>query len=526
MKKEARVILFFSLAVFLMAFLVSGRFWFRIDMTRDRAFTISEISEKIFLEIDNLVTVTYFVSSRLARSHTIPGEIAEFLSEYSKKSNGRVRYIQRDPAQSALGRAAEELGILPWQIQLYEANEISHTTVYSGILIEYLNSEEVIPIVFSTETLEYDLGSRILSLIRNTNRELGILIGSSNLDFETDFSLLNYALLLSGYMPFLIERGSWIPSSLPAVFVLGGEEDLDIFDLLLINDYVRTGGNVFFALNGVNVDVWGNLEARSVVDSGLLAMLAGYGIAVNRNLVMDRASLTLTFQTQDLSGSRTESLRYPPWIAVQEQSLNQNHPVTRGALGPDLYWPSSLELFPPSGVRGEILFTSSEEAWLQTNNFFTNPNHISEFENERSSTGGRRILAASLEGIMPVNLFSGQYLLSDLPPSQINRVSRIIVIGDVNFAGSLMQTSRSEDRNLEFLVRSAAWLFNEEDLLPLRTRGQTGGRLDRIIDTELRNLYMSFSRILNTFIIPVFVIIFGFIVYHYRRKISGRRNVD
>ena len=139
-----------------------------------------------------------------------------------------------------------------------------------------------------------------------------------------------------------------------------------------------------------------------------------------------------------------------------------------------------------------------------------------------SQTQGTKILAASLSGVFPPNHFNNSDAFEEENESIMNRASRLIVIGDVNFAGPLMQTGQSEERNLEFFVRAAEWLSGEEDLLALRGRGQSPGRLDRITDPEIRAAAMAFSRVLNTFVIPLGLIIFGFVICQKRKALKGK----
>jgi len=179
-RNQARVIALLFAAVLLLAFLISGRLWFRLDLTRNKAYTISEVSRKLYREISDQVRITYFVSDRLSIAHPMPGEIADLLREYAAHSRGKIRFIQKDPAKAELLGAVEELGIAPQQIQVVEKNETTVATVFTGVLIEYLDRQSVIPVVFSLDTLEYDLSSRIRSLIRNTEKELGVIAGDAN----------------------------------------------------------------------------------------------------------------------------------------------------------------------------------------------------------------------------------------------------------------------------------------------------------------------------------------------------------
>ena len=525
-KNQARVIALLSLAILALAFMISSRVWFRIDLTKDKAYTISQVSRNLYQEIPDQVLITYFVSDRLGLAHPMPGEIADLLREYAAHSRGKIRFVQKDPVKAELLGVVEELGIAPQQIQVVEKNETTVATVFTGILIEYLDRQEVIPVVFSLDTLEYDLSSRIRSLVRNVDRELGVIVGDAYRQWNNDFGYLHRELVLSGFKLRLITPGEEIPAALPALFVLGGAEDLDESCLYAIDRYIATGGNVLFAVDGVFVDTSGSLEARSMQDKGLLAMLANYGAVVRQALVLDVTALNLTFRTQTGNSTVIRSIRYPEWIGVQEQKGNPNHLLTGRFGGLDLYWASPLELSPPPGVSAEILFTSTEGAWLQVENFITNPNMVMYFENEAAHTRGTKILGAALSGIFPRSVpefsdqehpFDGQ----ELYPIQA-KPSRLIVVGDADFASGFMQVSRGEARNLDFLIKAAEWLSSDDDILSIRSRENTAGRLDRITNRDERYAAMSFSRTINTIVVPLLVILTGLFIIWRRAIRLGR----
>jgi gliding-associated putative ABC transporter substrate-binding component GldG len=507
-KNQARMIAVLSVAAFVLALLIAGRVWVRLDLTRNKAYTISEVSRNLYRELSDQVSITYFVSDKLRQTHPMPGEIADLIREYAAHSRGKIRFIQKDPAKEEILKEVEDLGIIPQQIQVAEKNEVTVAMVFSGILIEYLDREAVIPVVFSLETLEYDLSSRIRSLIRNVERELGVIVGDGHKQWSSDFAYLNREFLLSGFRVRLINPGEEIPSALPVLFVLGGAEDLEEQHLSQIDRYILGGGNVFFALDGVFVETRGSLDARAVADKGLLAMLANYGVVISRALVLDRSALNLRFQTQSGNGTLIQLVRYPHWIGVLQQGGNPNHPVTSRFQGLDLYWASPLELSPPQGITAETLFSSTAQAWLQTRIFFTNPLRSFQFEEEAGLTRGTKILGASLSGVFPSAF--------EESPNQA-KPSRLIVVGDSDFAGSMMQVNRGEGRNLDFLIRAAEWLSNDEDIVAIRGRQGPVSRLDRITDPEKRDAAMAASRIFNTIVVPLAVILFG-LFFAWRRK--------
>ena len=526
-KNQARIIALLSIAAFILAFLISGRLWFRLDLTRNKAYTISEVSRNLYREISDQVRITYFVSDRLALAHPLPGEMADLLREYAAHSRGKIRFVQKDPAKAEL--AVEELGIAPQQIRVVEKNESTVATVYTGILIEYLDREAVIPVVFSLDNLEYDLSSRIRSMVRNTERELGVIVADAHKQWNTEYGLLNRELFLAGFKVRHINPGEEIADFLPALFVLGGAEDLEEDQLYRIDRYILGGGRVFFAVDGVFVDARGGLQARAVQDKGLLAMLANYGVVVRQALVLDRAALNLTFQTRSGNSTVIRSVRYPQWIGVQEQGGNPDHRITARFGGLDLFWASPLELHPPPGVNAEVLFSSTAQAWLQTENFITDPNMLFRFEDEAAETRGTKILGAALSGIFTGGIDGGEsrpLVPAGVPGASEGgaKASRIIVVGDADFAGNLMQVGRGETRNIEFLLRAAEWLSSDDDMLAIRGREGTG-RLDRITDREKRDSAMAFSRFFNTVVIPLCVILVGLFL-GWRRAIRLRRTLS
>jgi ABC-type uncharacterized transport system involved in gliding motility auxiliary subunit len=534
---QARIIALLSAAIILLLFLLSSRLWFRLDLTKNKAYTISEVSRNLYREIVDQVTITYFVSERLSRAHPMPGEISDLLREYAAHSRGKIRFIQKDPSKAEVASSVEGLGIASQQIQLVEKNEVTLAMVYSGILIEYLDKESVIPVVFSLDTLEYDVSSRIRAMVRGVDREIGVIVGDSYKQWDSEYRFLYAELIQAGFRVRQLNPSEEIPPNLPALFVLGGADDLDEYSQYLIDRYIVGGGNAFFALDGVFVDrIF--LEARAIEDKGLLAMLANYGAVIRPALVLDMNALTLRYQTQSGYATIINTIRYPMWLAIGEGGGNPDHTLTANFDGLDLYWASPLELYPPPGVEGEVLFTSSDDAWLQEQWLIANPMYLQFFEEEADDTWGTKILGASLLGIFPSAFegrprppregegqdasgedFSGGEALYD--PPVVKKPARIVVVGDSDFAGTLMQANRGEDRNLSFLVRVADWLSNDEDMVAIRRREGVAGRLDRITDEEKRDMVMALSRTINTIIIPLCIVAAGlFFVLKRRAKTS------
>jgi MYXO-CTERM domain-containing protein len=419
----------------------------------------------------------------------------------------------------------EQMGLLPQQIQTVEQDQASVATVYSGIMIEYLDQAELLPLVFSLETLEYDISSRVRAMLRGTEREIGVLVGDAYRQWNTHYRPLAQTLIQAGYKVRLTGPGEEIPSALPVLLVLGGTEDLDEWSLYRIDHYIQNGGRVFFALEGVYVDAEGNLEARLLEDRGLLAMVSFYGATIVPELTLERRSRTMEYQIQSPNGAlQFRIVQYPHWFGIFRENASPTHPVTSNFSGLDLYWPSHISANPPAGVEGETLFTSSAESWVLKENFTTNPEWIYRMGGDEDT--GPRTLGLSLSGAFP-SWFRGTAKperegenLPDLPP--VSSPSRIIVVSDTDMVTGLLDYTRAV-YNLDFMIRALDWLGNDDDLIEIRGRMSRVGRLDKIAGAEAKSRVMGFAQGLNVVFLPLALVGAGLLFAWRRRKNNGER---
>jgi ABC-type uncharacterized transport system involved in gliding motility auxiliary subunit len=476
------------------------------------------------------VRITYYLSDRLKAIHPLPGEIEDMLREYVAFSRGKIRLTVRDPAKANVADQIEQLGILPQQIETQEQDQASIAIVYSGIVIEYLDNMEILPVVFMLETLEYDLTSRIRALVRERSRLLGVIVGDNPRRWNEQYRQLQNAYVQSGYRFQMIPPGMEIPDMLPALLVLGGVETLDETALYQIDRYIQSGGKALFTVKSVYVETEETIEARLLYDGGLLAMLSSYGVSVMPEIALDQSALTMQYQTRNARGGiQYRIARNPQWIRVLGENGNPMHPASARFSGLDLYWANPLELHAPQGVAADYLFTSTDEAWAMREPYVTNPEIPYMLERDAQQTRGRKILGASLSGTFP-SWFAGRPKPeppdgTDLPDMPVQaREARMIVIGETDFATSFLNVTQGH-RNLDFLVQSADWLCNDDDIISIRNRVSGSGRLDKIMEKEKRDATMRLAQVVNIFVVPLLVILAG-VLLALRRRAAARSRSD
>jgi gliding-associated putative ABC transporter substrate-binding component GldG len=515
------------IAIIALTFLVSRRLWFRLDLTKGKTYTISAVSRNLHNEIPDRIRITYYLSDKLKAIHPLPGEIEDLLREYAGFSRGKIQLTVRDPAKAKLAEVVEQLGIIPQQIQTVEQDQASVTTVYTGIVIEYLDNVQVLPVVFSLETLEYDLTSRIRSMVRGSSRLLGVLSGGDSQRFSENYQYLMSAFVQSGYQLRMLSPTEEIPETVPAIIVLDGVESFDRTVLYRLDRFIQNGGRAFFTVKGIHINTDSDLGARPLYDQGLLEMLSCYGVTVLPEIVMDRTALTMRYQTATPTGGRQPRIaRYPQWIRVLGENGNAMHPVSSKFSGLDMYWASPLELREVKGVDAVPLFTTTTEAWSMREPLYTSPDLGMMFDRDALDTTGLKILGASLTGIFP-SWFEGRPKpeqeggpeLADMPAEA--KPSRLVIAGDTDFATSFMNVTGAQ-RNIDFIIQAVDWLSNDDDIIGIRSRESRSNRLDKIIDPEKRAAAMRFTQLVNVFLIPLLVIIAGLLLA-WRRKYRRER---
>lgn len=500
------------LAVIIALALNSTVYYFRADMTDEKIFTISGVSERLFEEIEDQVNITYYVSEKLENYSSIPTEVRDLLDEYRAHANGRVSVEVIDPVESGLAGQVEALGIGPRQIEIVERNEKTYANIYTGIVIRYLDAYETLPFVVSTETLEYEITKAVRGLVDPVEKRIAVLVGDESRNLEKDYSGMVQQL----ERMFTVEElapGDGVDPAVDVLVVLGNH-DLVKDDLVPLEDYIMQGGNALFCVDGVFVDMYQNLAAEAEEDSPLLDMLAHYGVRVEPELVLDAYARNFRVPRQIFGQIGWQIIGpYPHWIKILPGNVSGENPITSRLTGLDLLWPSPLSVEEKDSVESEVLLRTSNEAWTMKGRFDTDPYRGKMMIQTRGEDLESFVLGVLLTGNVPRYTGSGNIRSEE---------SRIIVIGDADFASNLIQYSES-GYNLLFLENTVEWLTRDDDLLEIKTRPLGDTRLNRKEPEQARAVYVS-AQVINVVILPLAVLLFG--ILRVRRRRRQRKEVQ
>ncbi|MDR1178923.1 MAG: GldG family protein [Spirochaetales bacterium] len=507
---------FLTLLVMILIAANSLVFYTRFDLTENKAFSISDVSKNLFRDISESVVITYYISKRLSGLSPIPGQIEDLLYEYAAYGRGRIRVSVVDPEKAAAdGLRVEELGIAAQQIPVVEQNEQSIATVYTGIVLSYLDTHETLPVVFNPSNLEYDLTRRIQKLISGTRPAAGFLFGKEGMGLASDMTLLANRLSES-YTVRELPRGEEIPSDISVLFVFGGR-DLDEAALYAVDQYIMRGGKALICADAVEVDLARNLAPSAYGDSPLSAMLKTYGVDMGQDLVLDANARRIPVQ-RDTGFMMIQSYEvYNHWVAAAGQGLSRTNPITAGLSGLTLFWPSSLSPRELPGVDCEVLVSSGRDSWLLRERFPTNPYEAASFRVLAADSSGRYPLALALGGSFP-SFFAGKPAPGETSGAKRDSsdTTRLVVVGDADAARDVLLRVADSDYNVLFFENAADWLSGEDSLMSIRTRIMRDMTLNRVEDKASKDALILFSQFINLAAIPL--LIAGAGVFRYLRR--------
>jgi ABC-2 type transport system permease protein len=171
------------LVVVVLVNLAASTLFFRIDLTKNRLYSLSPASKKVVSTLSEPLTIKVFFTSHLpAPYNNIERYLHDLLQEYSIAGNHYFNYqfynISDEGNEEARQNRelAASYGISPVQIQNIEQDQVKFQMAHMGMALIHGDLVETLPAILSTEGLEY----KITSTIRKMNNKISALLNLKN----------------------------------------------------------------------------------------------------------------------------------------------------------------------------------------------------------------------------------------------------------------------------------------------------------------------------------------------------------
>ena len=135
-KRKVQTTLFLIIAILVLVNVLSTRYFFRIDLTEDQRYSLSDATTDILEKLDEPVTVTSYFSENLPPDvEKVRQDFKDLLIEYANRSDGNVVYEFINPNEDQEAEMkAQQSGISPIMINVRDKDQLKQQKAYLGAL--------------------------------------------------------------------------------------------------------------------------------------------------------------------------------------------------------------------------------------------------------------------------------------------------------------------------------------------------------------------------------------------------------
>ncbi len=253
--------------------LIAQNYFLRWDLTRTKMYSLSPLSKEAVSNLQEPLTIKAFFSKDLPPPYnTIARYLQDLLEEYSsyggKNFNYEIYDISPDNKYASL---AQDYGITPVQVQVVQRDELKYRSIFMGLVIIHGDAMEKIPVITTTNRLEYLLTSAIDKL-KNKVSYLLSLKGKIEVDFYLSPSLQHIAPLLG------IKGMDSLPSKIEKIVDRMNRENYNKLKFRFIPIKINRGDEEKYSKMGLQVLRWPSDSAHHLQGgSGGIGLILRYG---------------------------------------------------------------------------------------------------------------------------------------------------------------------------------------------------------------------------------------------------------
>jgi len=473
--------------------ILSDRFFFRLDFTEDKIYTLSNATKDILKSLDEPVTVTaYFTKGSQPEIEKTRKDFKDLLIEYASLSKGKVNYEFINPNKNeTTERDAIQAGIQPLILNVREKDQVKQQKVFLGAKIQMGDRSDIIPVIQPGAAMEYALSSSIKKLSVVDKPLVGYVQGQGEPALNSFQQALEQLSVLYNVEPVDLTDTVKGLSKYKTLAIVAPADSFSDAQLRKLDEYLSQGGNLYIAYNHVEGDF--QTMRGSLVKTNLAEWLAKKGLSVENNFVVDQSCGTVGVRQQAGFMTFTRQIPFYYWPMVKD--FPEDFPITKGLEQVMLQFASSINFTGDTTLKFiPFLQSSAKSGTLSTPIYF----NLQKQWTDKDFPLSHLTLGAVLEG-----------------PIVGDKESKIVLITDGDFAnnGEGQKAQQQSKDNVSLMVNSIDWLSDDTGLIDLRTKEITSRPLADI-DESTRTLL----KWLNFLLPIILVIIYGIIRMQIRRN--------
>lgn len=454
------------LAILVVIVLIAERHPWRVDLTKNKSFTLSEQTLNILGSIKEPIEVSAFYATASPEWND-----ANDLLETYRYHNDKISYQFIDPDRN------------PEKAEQYEVRS------YGTLVLNGYGKRQTIQ-----SANEESLTNAISRLTRKKQKKILFLIGHGepSIDgFDKDgYSSVKSVLQKDNYTveELNLLQHEQVPDDTAILIIAGPHKPLFNEEVAALKTYLNQGGKIMILL-------------EPYADGGLQKFLESYGIVLSQDIVIDK--LSKVFGGSYLMPVVTE---YGFHKITKEFRLATFYPEARSV--------RPMEE-PPKGVHLDVLASTSPNAWAETDFAMLQQGQAS-FDEKKDRPGPVPLVVLcevqlkELQGAETPHGPKNQ----DKDPAQSDQKNPatkayLLAAGDSDFINN---THFGLSGNGDFFLNMVHFLADEENLIVINARKGEG---QPVVLTDSQAQMLLWTVLV---FMPLVVIVAGFIVYRVRRS--------
>lgn len=457
-----------ALYVLLVAGILGGVNWManrypqRLDVSKEKRFSLAEQTRKILGGLKGDVTLTY-VQRNAASAPTAKDVLREY-----QAASPRVKVEYVDPLKE------------PGKARTLEVTQLPTIVVAMGERREKVLSDN-----------EQDITNAILKLTRDVKKTICYASGEGERDFddpsEHGYTGVKNALTQSQYelKKVVLLQEQKVPADCTVLMVAGPEKDLLPEAAGYVKDFVKAGGKAMLMADPPEKTPSPNYES----------IFTEFGVKADRDVVVDASGVGQLFGTGPFMPIVTN---YP------------YHEVSKDLKGTMTAFDMARSITPitpaPDGVVVQELAKTLSQSWGESDTSLKEPITLS----DKDTKGPLNLAAAITVRVTPPKPEASPAPdAPELSPADPKLQGRIIAVGDSNFGSNALLTFQA---NQDLFLNMVAWLAEDSDLISIRPKDPEVHHLNLTL-SEQRNLL-----IFSLLLLPGFFIVWGISSWWRRRS--------
>ncbi len=489
------------IGILILVNLLSYKFYYRLDMTSDHQYTLSDATRNILKSLDDPVTVTaYFTKNLPTNIQKTREDFRDLLEEYAGISGGMVEYRLVDPSKDKdKEQEALKKGIRPVMINVREKDEIKQQKAFLGAVVSLDDRKEVIPFIQPGSALEYELSTAIKKVAIADKPAVALLSGHGEPDLQQLGQVYQSLSILYHPETVNLKTSPAIDSKYKVAVMIAPKDSFEMADFQKLDDYLSKGGALVLAINSVDGDFQNSRGV--IVNTGIEGWLKQKGLDIKHEFVIDEHCGNVSVQQKQGFFTMMTPVKFPYLPIITNFA---DHIITKGIEEVLLQFASPMQFSGDSSIHfTKLAWTSKLSGTVAGNTFFdVIDKQWTKADFSRPNIPVAGILEGKLAG---------------------DANSKMVVYTDGDFAITGGGRQKQSQNNISFLVNAVDWLGDDTGLIALRTKSVVSRPIRQEFLTDEASGKRNMIKYLNFGLPILLVILIGIVLIQRRKAIRIRR---